>query len=248
MKKTLLLYVGLLLLFAAQVARAAPANATFIAERGVVFQLIFDGRALTQAGTQQVRLDRIAPGYHQAEFFIPTRYGRSINYRTRVFLDEGLESTFVLVTRSGYPPVLRKVSALPIPRRGAGNGPHPSYPPTLPPAPDYGNEPAYPESYPGRAYVMAPQEVAALFDAVQRQPFDDNKLPIIRTALQDVTIPADDARRFVATLAFDRNRIELAKYMYSRVADPQNFYQVYDALQYPSSIREVQQYVESFRR
>ncbi|GAB2797585.1 hypothetical protein HNQ93_003918 [Hymenobacter luteus] len=95
---------------------------------------------------------------------------------------------------------------------------------------------------------MAPQEVADLFDAVQRQPFDDNKLPIIRGALQDAAISADDARRFVSTLSFDRNRIELAKYLYTHVADRQNFYRVYEALQYPSSIREVQQYVESYHR
>ncbi|GGG40662.1 hypothetical protein GCM10011378_16130 [Hymenobacter glacieicola] len=94
---------------------------------------------------------------------------------------------------------------------------------------------------------MAPQEVEALWETVQRQSFDDNKLAIIREALRETSIPADDARRFVATMAFDRNRIELAKYMYARVADRQNFYRVYEALQYQSSIREVQQYIDSYR-
>ncbi|UPL49146.1 DUF4476 domain-containing protein [Hymenobacter sublimis] len=94
---------------------------------------------------------------------------------------------------------------------------------------------------------MDPQEVDVLWQTVQRQSFDDNKLAIIREALREASIPADDARRFVASMTFDRNRIELAKYMYTRVADRQNFYRVYEALQYQSSIKEVQQYVDAYR-
>ncbi|RPD49225.1 DUF4476 domain-containing protein [Hymenobacter sediminis] len=249
MKKALLLCVGLYL-FLASLANAAPANVNFTSERGVVFRLIFDGRALTQAGARQISLSRIAPGFHQAEFLIPTGYGRSISYRTKVFLDEGLETNFVLATRNGYPPQLRKVSALPIQRGGYSPVPRGPYSPPVPPAPapDYNNEPPYPNSYPGNAsYIMVPQDVDALLQTVQRQSFDDNKLAIIREALREVSLPADDARRLITTIAFDRNRIELAKYMYTRVADRQNFYRVYDALQYQSSIREVQQYIDSYR-
>ncbi|WP_460613139.1 DUF4476 domain-containing protein [Hymenobacter seoulensis] len=257
MKKALLLCAGFFLLLAGQV-QAAPANATFTSERGVIFQLVFDGRALTRNGARQVYLDRLAPGYHSAQFLIPTGYGRSINYRTRVFLDGGLETNFVLVTRNGYPPVLRKVSASPLPRggygSGYGNGPRGNYPPVSPPpAPVY--DAPYPNqgvydvepAYPADSYVMSPRDVEGLLQAVQRQSFDDGKLAIIREALRETSLPADDARRLVSTIAFDRNKIELAKFMYSRVADRQNFYRVYEALQYTSSIREVQQYVESYR-
>ncbi|PJJ48399.1 DUF4476 domain-containing protein [Hymenobacter chitinivorans] len=122
MKKALLLCFGLLVLLAADL-KAAPANVNFASERGIPFQLVFDGRALTRNVAREVHIDRLVPGYHWAEFFIPTGYGRSVSYRTRVFLDPGLETTYVLVTRQGYPPVLRKVGAFPLrggPRGGYG--------------------------------------------------------------------------------------------------------------------------------
>lgn len=248
MKKALLLCAGLCL-FLVSLAEAAPAIANFASERGVVFQLIFDGRALTQAGTRQITLSQIAPGYHRAEFLIPAGYGRSVSYRTNVFLDGGLETTFVLITRTGYPPQLRKVSALPIRRGGYNSGPRGPYPPTVPSTPEYDVPPSYPSGYPSSVpSIMSPRDVDDLLQTVQRQSFDDNKLAIIREALREMSLPADDARRLVTTLAFDRNRIELAKYLYTRVADRQNFYRVYEALQYQSSIREVQQFVDSYQR
>lgn len=120
MKKALLLCLSLFLLVSAQLL-AAPANVNFTSERGIPFNLRFDGRALTRGGARQVHIDRIAPGIHWAEFSIPVGYGRFINYRTRVFLDPGLESSYVLLTRPGFAPELRKVAAVPL-RGGYGPG------------------------------------------------------------------------------------------------------------------------------
>ncbi|MBO0359467.1 DUF4476 domain-containing protein [Hymenobacter sp. BT186] len=129
MKKALLFCFGLLLLAAAQL-QAAPANVNFTSERGTPFNLRFDGRALTRGGARQVHIDRIVPGVHWVDFAIPVGYGRSINYRTRVFLDSGLETSYVLLTRPGFAPELRKVAAVPLrgygppPRGGQGGYPN----------------------------------------------------------------------------------------------------------------------------
>jgi hypothetical protein len=120
MKKALLFCLSLLLLTAAHL-QAAPANMNITSERGVPFNLRFDGRTLTRGGARQVHLNRVAPGVHWAEFMIPVGYGRSVSYRTRVFLDPGLETSFVLLTRPGRGPELRKVAAVPL-RGGYGNG------------------------------------------------------------------------------------------------------------------------------
>lgn len=121
MKKALLFCFGLLLLAAAQL-RAAPANVNFTSERGTPFNLRFDGRAMTRGGARQVQLNQIAPGVHWVDFVIPVGYGRSVNYRTRVFLDSGLETSYVLLTRPGFAPELRKVAAIPL-RGGYPVGP-----------------------------------------------------------------------------------------------------------------------------
>ncbi|WBA41236.1 DUF4476 domain-containing protein [Hymenobacter canadensis] len=124
MKKALLFCLSLLLLTAAHL-QAAPANMNITSERGVPFNLRFDGRTLTRGGARQVHLNRIAPGVHWAEFMIPVGYGRSVSYRTRVFLDPGLETSFVLLTRPGRGPELRKVAAVPV-RGGYDNGGYPN--------------------------------------------------------------------------------------------------------------------------
>lgn len=129
MKKLLLSLAFLLvLLLSAEGVRAAPAVVNFSSERGVAFQLIFDGRPLTQPGARAVRIDRLTPGFHWAEFLIPVGYGRVVAYRTRVLLDPGLEATYVLLARPGYGLQLRKVAEAPI-RRGYAVGEPAPYPP-----------------------------------------------------------------------------------------------------------------------
>ncbi|TGE14927.1 DUF4476 domain-containing protein [Hymenobacter elongatus] len=282
MKKALLFSLSLLLLLAADL-KAAPANVNFTSERGIPFQLVFDGRALTRGGARQVHIDRLVPGYHWAEFFIPTRYGRPVAYRTRVYLDSGLETSYVLVTRQGYPPVLRKVGAVSL--RGnyrGGRNPGGGYDPNCD---DEGglNDDYYDDSYgsnnsgnqgndngtrdnggyangsdtPDESYppsrggqysggavsyrVLAPQDVDVLVSSVKGKSFDSSRLSIAKQALDQSSIRADDLKRLLETLDFENSRVELAKYAYPHVADQQNFYRVYDAFQFDSNVREIQE-------
>ncbi|MCC2545794.1 DUF4476 domain-containing protein [Hymenobacter sp. BT175] len=256
-----LLFCCTLLLLAFQLA-AAPANANFASERGIPFQLFFDGQPLTRGVARQVHLDRLAPGFHWAEFRVPGAYGRPLSFRTRIFLDPGLESSFVLLLRPGYPPALQKVSAVPI-RYGRGNGYGPGYGRgyqngmdrgygAYEPAPNGGyldngsyngsaND-AYGNAYPNaESYrVMAPQDVDALLRTINNTPFDDTRLSIARQALSQTAIRTDDLRRLLTSFSFENKRVELAKYAYQHVADQQNFYRIYDVFSFQSSIQEIQ--------
>ncbi|RYU78694.1 DUF4476 domain-containing protein [Hymenobacter persicinus] len=262
MKKALLLCLGLLLL--ASGLRAAPANVNFASERGMSFQLIFDGRPLTRGAARQVHIDRLTPGYHWAEFVIPTGYGRPYNFRTRVFLDPGLETSFVLITRSGYAPVLRKVAEVALypgygPGRGGngyGHGNHGGYQ-NAPGGYDsdygypndggnYGNpNDGYGGQYDGgnNLRVMSPQDADMLVQTVKRNSFDSNRLSIAKQALDQTYIQSDDLRRLLDTFDFEASKVELAKYAYARVADRQNFYRIYDTFDFQTSVQEVQRAV-----
>ncbi|SHK13667.1 DUF4476 domain-containing protein [Hymenobacter psychrotolerans] len=259
MKKLLLLCFGLFLLAAARV-QAAPATVTFTSERGVPFTLRFDGRPLTRGGVRQVYIDRLVAGTHTAEFLIPTANGRAISYRTRVFLDPGLETSFVLLTRPGRAPELRKVAAVPL--RGVygpatpggyyGNAPGGYEPGGYDPGgPGYGNGGYHNGGQPGGyGYTrqMAPQDVDALRAAVRRQAFDNEKLPLLQQALSETTIQADDLVVLMKELSFESSRLDLAKFGAARVADRQNLYRLNEGFTFSATAREFQQYLAQPQR
>ncbi|MBH8560211.1 DUF4476 domain-containing protein [Hymenobacter negativus] len=122
MKKALLL--ALAGLFAAVAPALAyppmPANVNFSSERGVPFGLVLDGRPLTRGMARQVHVDQLMPGQHWADFSVPTAYGGALRFRSRVWLEPGLETTFVLVTRPGQPLYLQQVNAVALYAPGYG--------------------------------------------------------------------------------------------------------------------------------
>ncbi|MGI4864061.1 MAG: DUF4476 domain-containing protein [Janthinobacterium lividum] len=347
-----------------------PATANFTSERGQAFGLRLDGLPLTRPLARQVHVDRLAPGQHWADFSLPTPYGPPVRFRTSVWLQPGLETSYVLVLRPGYGPQLRQVGAVPLGSPGYGPGPgyNGGYPPSGPgyngggtyqpptqggpigagPGGYYGGQPTAPGSYPGNApygngngsdpaggygspapapapngsypgnydpnggnydpnggnydpntppnpnggsydpntppspnggsydpntppspngggyypntapnpsgggyypspgnggnlYPLPPAEVQNLAQALHDQPFDEQRLPMAKQALAQSLVRADELAELINTMSFDRSRIELAKYGYAHLSDPQNFHRVYDVLRYASSIREVQQ-------
>jgi hypothetical protein len=131
---------------AAAAPPAPPANATFVSERGQVFSLVLDGRPLTRPVARQVRVARLVPGQHWADFSVPTRYGPPLRFRTAVWLAPGLETSYVLVLRPGYGPQLRQLGAVPLgrpsygPQGGYPSGGYQGYPPQQAPGP-YNNAP-----------------------------------------------------------------------------------------------------------
>jgi hypothetical protein len=134
-----------------------------------------------------------------------------------------------------------EVGPPPSPAPGYGNVPYGNDPRN---GNDYGNNSApgypgggYPPSntpgVPNGGYYPGPANGSYL------RPLPPADVQGLTEALR--TVRADELAQLINTLAFDKSRIELAEYGYTHVSDPQNFYRVYDALRYPSSIREVQQ-------
>ena len=124
---------------------------------------------------------------------------------------------------------------------GPGSGSNPGYGP--------GSSPGGPGAgyYPGSAVSsyrqLAPADVDALVQAVQQRPFEASRLSIAKEALRESSLQAADLKRLLRSFDFETSRVELAKYAYAHVADRQNFYRVYEAFDFESSVQEVQQAV-----
>jgi len=152
MKPLATLAATALLTWTASAAFAAPpATVNFSAERGQAFSLVLDGRLLTQPLARQVHVGPLLPGRHWADFTLPSPYGRSMHFRTAVWLQPGVEASYVLLLRPGYGPQLQQVGAVALygPGRLGPGYPGGAYPPpnapyggTYPvqPAPPYGGQ------------------------------------------------------------------------------------------------------------
>ena len=331
---------------AAPAVAAPPANLSITAERGQPFSLVLDGQLLTNPVARQIRVGLLLPGRHWAEISVPTGYGPALRMRTSVWLQPGVETSYVLLLRP-YGPQLRQVAIGPIGQPGYGNqggyygqgqggyygqsqpggyygqgqqgggyygqnqAPAPSqggyygqgqapgqggydpratypggnqpgsYPAPVPnqqggyaapmPAPNpqggyvpptqpgaygqnnqggYNNAPgAYPNdgSYPAPAGAalppLAPADVAELAQELRQLPTEAERLRAATDALAESSLRADELAELVKTFTHDESRIELGRFGYAHVSDPQNFERVYEALQFPSSVRTLRQFI-----
>jgi len=156
--------LGLLTLAGARPSYAAepPAVVNFSVERNLAFSLVLDGQPVTRPTAQQVHLDNVAPGEHQVELSLaaPPRGRSGPRIQATVWLEEGLETSFVLTQRPGYGWQLRQVSTAALPGYGYEDQPG-TY--GQPAGPDYGGQPspapAGPAGYPptaGPGYPTGP--------------------------------------------------------------------------------------------
>ena len=222
------------------------------------FGLVLDGQLLAAPVVREMHLDYLAPGRHWADFSVPTAAGTQ-RFRVAVWLRPGMEMYFVLVQRPGRPVQLRQSKGPVLPHGYPAWAPGPDdygyyqgqspnddydggYPPTQPDGPSY---PA-----PGGNYLqpISPRDLAELTQALNRCPFDDQRLDIAHQALNRSSLRATKLAALVRTMIFDKSQKELAKFGYAHVSDPQNFCRVYDAFTFPLSAREMRQEIGLPRR
>lgn len=120
----------------------------------------------------------------------------------------------------------------------------PEHPHGNPPGHHYGNNisnshfsPAY--AYPG----MYPEVFNSLCSILQNQAFDSNKLAIAKDAIGKNGINAYQLKTLLTYLTFDSNRLDLAKFAYPFIVDPQNAFMITDAFTFSSSAREFMEFI-----
>lgn len=144
----------------------------------------------------------------------------------------------------------------PAPTYPGGGQPNGGYNPPTNPGPGYpggynnpnpgpGNGGGY---YPGSSTTtnlrpLDPGDATDLAQDLRQRPTEAERLRTATEALTQSSLRSDELTELLHTFTHDESRIELARFGYAHLSDPQNFSRVYGALQFKSSVRALQQAV-----
>lgn len=258
MKSLLVMFFGIL--FWTHSAFASHARVLFYTRSGQAFQVVLNGHLINRYPSDKVQINTMAFGYHAVEIRYPDKFGILV-HQTRIYLEPGHLTEYRIQRVGRHRIDLQKMRSVPI--SGdlvppyAGNF-------RLNPLPEYpdpyrrndrnsrsgqdnlsGREQIYTDrnrDYECRDILRGP-EFERFYLAVANRSFDDSKMALAKQVLRHSTIYAEDLKSLMKLLNFESNKIELAKFMYQQVCDRRNFYMVYDAFSFESSIREMDRFI-----
>ncbi len=93
--------------------------------------------------------------------------------------------------------------------------------------------------------AMRPVAFHALKASMRRAAFESSRKSIMRQALQHQYLSSRQLRELLLLFDFESTRLEVARFAYGRVSDPQNIALIFDAFEYESSIRQYEDFLNS---
>lgn len=90
---------------------------------------------------------------------------------------------------------------------------------------------------------MSNADVHRLINDLEQACFEEDRLLMAKRRIRHAHLESRHVRMILETLWFECSRVELAKFAFDRVADPENFYLVYDAFDFNSSINELDEFI-----
>ncbi|MFP3591026.1 DUF4476 domain-containing protein [Chryseobacterium sp. SIMBA_038] len=91
--------------------------------------------------------------------------------------------------------------------------------------------------------VMDNNTFRQFFAMFQRERFDDGKIALVNQQMRSSQFTSEQIRDLVKSISFDKNKLMLAKSMYSKCVDKNKYFLVSDAFDYESSKRELREFI-----
>lgn len=73
--------------------------------------------------------------------------------------------------------------------------------------------------------------------------FDEDKIGLVNQQMRTTFFTSEQIRTLLKTMSFDKNRLTLAKSVYSKCVDRTNYFVVYDAFDFESNKRELMKFI-----
>jgi len=91
--------------------------------------------------------------------------------------------------------------------------------------------------------VMKKDDFNELKGSINNRNFESSNSAIVKTAIDDNYFTSEQVRDLMRYFTFEDTKLEIAKYSYKKVCDTKNFFKVYDAFDFESSITELKNYI-----
>jgi hypothetical protein len=100
----------------------------------------------------------------------------------------------------------------------------------------------------GCPYPMHPSEFQEVKRSVESKSFDDTRLRIAKQVIASNCLLSAQVKEIMLLFTFEDTRLDLAKYAYGYTYDIGNYYKLNDAFTFESTIEELDEYINGFRR
>lgn len=98
---------------------------------------------------------------------------------------------------------------------------------------------------PEQVFPMDAQVFNQLKASINKQWFSDGKLTIVKQAMSSSYFTTQQVNELVNLFSFSSDRLQVAKIAYTKTLDPENYFMVYESLQWNSSIQNLSNYIAS---
>ncbi|MCC6866139.1 MAG: DUF4476 domain-containing protein [Ignavibacteria bacterium] len=94
-----------------------------------------------------------------------------------------------------------------------------------------------------RYKIMKKEDFNDLKSSVSNRSFESSNIAVLKTAIDKNYLSSEQLRELLNYFTFEDSKLEIAKYAYKKVCDQKNFFKVYDAFDFDSSITELKNYI-----
>lgn len=87
----------------------------------------------------------------------------------------------------------------------------------------------------------------AFIETIRRESFDDSRMTIAKSSIDQNYFTSAQARQLVTLFSFENNKVEIAKYMYGKTLDRKNYFVIYNAFTFSKSKEELAEYIRNYK-
>jgi hypothetical protein len=253
MKRTCIPIFLVLLAFTVQVRAGyndGILSITNLSRQNVLIEI--DGREFPYCNNALVLRD-FTPGYHRIKVYVERSYpvsrkrimlfDKSVYVRPKYYVD-------LIINRFGR--VLtdeQEITDSRFDEDGRENNNENN--PPQPPRPGNGNPRPPGNGFPKPVTVtplpIADNTFASFIEAIRKESFDDSRMAIAMSGIDQHYFTSAQAKQVIALLSFESNKLDIAKYLYGKTTDPKNYFVVYSAFSFSKSKEELAEYIRSYK-